>query len=119
MIYCISAPCSASCQANALTTVLARSGSEVGQANALTVRKGLICGNNAPLAGRVIQIHTGVIAHIETGRNKYASDMAIFISDLSGQCSDHSSRVRILFSTVYRVLLFLTYIVVGMLLKMI
>eukprot|EP00116_Pleurobrachia_bachei_P013073 sb/3473335/ len=28
------------------------------------LRKGLICGNNAPLAGRVIQIHTGVIAHI-------------------------------------------------------
>eukprot|EP00116_Pleurobrachia_bachei_P017451 sb/3477713/ len=30
------------------------------------LRKVLICGNNAPLAGRVIQIHTGVIAHIYT-----------------------------------------------------
>eukprot|EP00116_Pleurobrachia_bachei_P018784 sb/3479046/ len=28
------------------------------------LRNGPICGNNAPLAGRVIQIHTGVIAHI-------------------------------------------------------
>eukprot|EP00116_Pleurobrachia_bachei_P016474 sb/3476736/ len=34
------------------------------------LRKGLICGNNAPLAGRVIQIHTGVIAHIYSVRER-------------------------------------------------
>ena len=31
---------------------------------ALLLRKRAICGNNSPLAGRVIQIHSGIIAHI-------------------------------------------------------
>eukprot|EP00116_Pleurobrachia_bachei_P011534 sb/3471796/ len=39
------------------------------------LRNGPICGNNSPLAGRVIQIHTGVIAHINTPTHLWESPL--------------------------------------------